>query len=87
MPAFECRKCHEEYFTWQGDVAACEKCGTVNHALGTAPEPGGGGLFVGRMSQEDLERKLGIRPEPKQSSGFGCVVAIIIIAALLYFLA
>jgi hypothetical protein len=87
MPAFECKKCHEEYFTFQGDVAACEKCGTVNRAMGSnAPKPGrpGGGLFIGRMSEEDLEQRLGIKPEPKQSSGFGCIVAIVIVVVIFW---
>ena len=93
MPMFECKKCHEEWIgTAQQSAMACPNCGTVTNAFGAGGSGGdaggrGGGLFIGRMTQEDLEKRLGIAPDPPKSSGggIGCLIVIAIIIAILYF--
>lgn len=93
MPMFECKKCHEEWVGLGGGVERCAKCGTVTHAFGFQPDEGrdprgsrSGGFTIGRMTEEDLNRRLGIPNDPPKGGGMGCVVGIVIAIVIFWLL-
>ena len=65
-----CRRCREEYLALGEGVANCPKCGAAD--MPSRPRGaggGGGGLRIGSLSDPEMQRRLGITPDPPPRTG------------------
>ncbi|TAK17134.1 MAG: hypothetical protein EPO35_03805 [Acidobacteria bacterium] len=63
-----CKRCREEYLALGEGVANCPKCGAVDRPSGPRGG-GGGGLIMGPLSDPEMQRRLGITPDPPPRTG------------------